>query len=60
MDNSLNNIHNIEEPFINLIMGPMFSVKTTQLINTYNEYVKNYGIFHNFSDIFVTKFITCL
>jgi thymidine kinase len=43
MDNSLNNIHNIEEPFINLIMGPMFSGKTTQLINTYNEYVKNYG-----------------
>ena len=43
MDNSLNNTINVVEPFINIIMGPMFSSKTTKLIHSYNEYVKTYG-----------------
>jgi len=34
-------IHN--KPFLNLIIGPMFSGKTTKLINTYNTYVNAYG-----------------
>lgn len=42
MDNSLNNTKNVVEPFINLIMGPMFSGKTTKLIQIYNAYVKTY------------------
>lgn len=42
MDNSLNNTHDQVEPFINLIMGPMFSGKTTKLIHSYNAYVKTY------------------
>ena len=43
MDNSLNSTTNVAEPFINLIMGPMFSGKTTKLINCYNEFVKTHG-----------------
>ena len=43
MDNSLNNTINVVEPFINLIMGPMFSGKTTKLIHSYNAFVKTYG-----------------
>jgi len=43
MDNSLNRTMNNPEPFLNLIMGPMFSGKTTKLINSYNAYVKAYG-----------------
>jgi thymidine kinase len=43
MDNSLNTTKNIPEPFVNLIMGPMFSGKTTKLIHSYNAYVKTYG-----------------
>tara|TARA_B110001450_G_scaffold69519_3_gene65739 strand:- start:7787 stop:8527 length:741 start_codon:yes stop_codon:yes gene_type:complete len=31
------------EPFINLIMGPMFSGKTTKLINSYNAFVNTHG-----------------
>ena len=42
MDNSLNNTVNAVEPFINLIMGPMFSGKTTKLIHSYNAHVKTY------------------
>lgn len=42
MDISLTNTLNPVEPFINLIMGPMFSGKTTQLIHSYNAYVKTY------------------
>ena len=42
MDISLTNTLNLVEPFINLIMGPMFSGKTTQLIHSYNAYVKTY------------------
>ena len=43
MDNSLNRIMNNSEPFLNLIMGPMFSGKTTKLIHSYNVYVNTYG-----------------
>lgn len=42
MDNSLNNTLNRVEPFVNLIMGPMFSGKTTKLIHSYNAHVKTY------------------
>jgi len=42
MDNSLNNTLDQVEPFINLIMGPMFSGKTTKLIHSYNAHVKTY------------------
>lgn len=43
MDNSLNRRMNNTEPFLNLIMGPMFSGKTTKLIHCYNAYVNTYG-----------------
>ena len=43
MDNSLNRTMNNSEPFLNLIMGPMFSGKTTKLIHSYNAYVNTYG-----------------
>ena len=43
MDNTLNRTLSNPEPFLNLIMGPMFSGKTSKLINSYNAYVKTYG-----------------
>jgi len=33
----------INSPFISIIYGPMFSGKTTKLIELYNLYVNNYG-----------------
>ena len=33
----------INSPFISIIYGPMFSGKTTKLVEHYNLYVKNYG-----------------
>lgn len=33
----------INIPFISIIYGPMFSGKTTKLVELYNLYVKNYG-----------------
>lgn len=42
MDNSISNTLNEVEPFINLIMGPMFSGKTTKLIHSYNSYIRSY------------------
>lgn len=43
MDNSLNKTLSNSEPFLNLIMGPMFSGKTTKLIHSYNAFVNTYG-----------------
>jgi len=36
-------MNDINKPFIVLIYGPMFSGKTTKLVELYNLYVKNYG-----------------
>lgn len=36
-------MNNNEESFIDIIIGPMFSGKTTKLINYYNDYVIKYG-----------------
>ena len=43
MDNTLKSSVSNEELFLNLIMGPMFSGKTTKLIHSYNAYVNTYG-----------------